>query len=62
MKCDACGANLMIAKSKFESDIGTTNVYNVLTMVCINPKCDNYCGSDLSQPLKITAEIRDKVN
>jgi hypothetical protein len=71
MKCPQCGSNLMIAKSEFKSDEGSTDVYNELTMVCVNSKrhpdtknlvCDLYCGPDLNKPLKIAAVVRNKVN
>ena len=51
----------MVANSKYESPEGTTDVYNVLTMVCINPKCDNYSGTDLNHPKMVAATIQNKV-
>jgi hypothetical protein len=62
VECPECKAPLMVANSKFTSDEGSTDVYNELTMVCINPKCDNYCGPNLNEPLKIAATVRSKVN
>jgi hypothetical protein len=60
----------MIASSKLESDVGTTDIYSVLTMVCINsaidpvkkqPVCALFCGPDLNKPLKTAATVRNKV-
>lgn len=71
MECPECKAPLMIANSKFESEAGSTDVYNVLTMVCINSAvdpvkkthvCSLYCGPNLNNPLKIAAVVRNKVN
>ena len=38
MKCPECGSPLMIANSKFEAETteNGTEIYSVLTMVCIN--------------------------
>jgi hypothetical protein len=52
----------MVANSKLESPEGSTEVYSALKMVCINPKCDNFCGPDLNNPLKIAEIIKRKVN
>lgn len=52
----------MISSSKYESEEGSTDVYSVLTLACINPKCDNYCGPNLNKPLKVAATQRNKVN
>jgi hypothetical protein len=52
----------MVANSKFESEQGSTDVYSVLTMVCVNPKCSNYCGPNLNEPLKVAQVVRNKVN
>lgn len=62
MQCPQCKAPLMVAKSEYKSEVDSTDVYNVLTMVCINPKCDNYAGKDLKKPLKIAETVRNKVN
>lgn len=70
MKCPECGSNLMIAKSKLVSDEGSTEVFNELTLVCINsridpvkkaPVCSLYAGQDLNNPLKVAATVRNKV-
>jgi hypothetical protein len=72
MKCPECGENLIIANSKFEpvTTENGTEIYNVLTMVCINskidpakkaPVCSLYAGPDLNNPLKVAAVIKNKV-
>lgn len=62
MQCSECGAPLQVANSKYESAEGSTDVYSVLTMVCVNPKCPNYAGPNLNEPLKVAAIVRNKVN
>jgi hypothetical protein len=52
----------MVANSKYESAEGSTEVYSVLTMVCVNPRCEKYAGTDLNNPLKVAAIIRKRVN
>ena len=52
----------MIANSKFESEEGSTDIYSVLTMVCVNHKCPNYSGADLNNPDKVAAVVKNKVN
>lgn len=70
MNCPECGSPLMIANSKLVSDEGSTEVFNVLTMVCINSRvdpvkkafvCSLYAGPDLNNPLKVAATIKNKV-
>ena len=62
MQCPECSQPLMVSNSKYESAEGSTEVYSVLTMVCVNPKCPNYCGPNLNEPLKIATIVRNKVN
>lgn len=70
MQCPECGSNLIIANSKMVSEVGSTEVFNELTLVCINsridpvkkaPVCSLYAGQDLNNPLKVAATIRNKV-
>jgi len=61
MECPECRQPLMVASSKFESAVGSTEVYSVLTMVCVNHKCPNYAGPDLNSPLKVAEIVRNKV-
>lgn len=62
MECPQCHNPLMISNSKLVSDINSTDVYSELTMVCVNPKCPNYVGTNLNNPLKVIETIRNKVN
>ena len=70
MQCPECGSNLVIANSKMVSEVGSTEVFNELTLVCINsridpvkkaPVCSLYAGQDLNNPLKVAATVRNKV-
>ena len=66
MECSECKKYLMVSNSKFEAinddnPDTPTEIFSVLTMVCINPKCDSYCGVDLNKPLKVAKIIRNKV-
>lgn len=61
MKCDTCGGKMMIAGSRFVSEKDSTDVYQELKLVCINPKCDDFAGFDLSKATKFKTERR-KVN
>jgi adenylate kinase len=60
VKCKQCNSDLMIAGSKLVSDIGSTDVYSELKLVCINPKCQNYGGMDLNKAKKYET-VRNKV-
>ena len=62
MECPECKQPLMVSNSKFESEVGSEDVYSVLSMVCVNPKCANYAGTNLNEPLKIAEIVRNKVN
>jgi hypothetical protein len=62
MKCEECNSSLFVSSSRYESEEGSTDVYSVLSLVCINPKCDNYCGPNLNKPLKVAAIQKNKVN
>jgi hypothetical protein len=62
VQCPECNQPLNVANSKFESEQGSTDVYSVLTMVCVNPKCPNYAGTNLNEPLKVAKTVRNKVN
>lgn len=70
MKCPECGSNLIIANSKMVSEVDSTEVFNELTMVCINSRidpvkktyvCSLYAGPDLNNPLKVAGTVRNKV-
>ena len=73
MKCPECGSPPMIANSKYEAETteNGTEIYSVLTMVCINSRidpvkktlvCSMYAGPNLNKPLKVAATVRNKVN
>lgn len=62
MECRVCAQPLMVAHSSFESDAGSTEVYQVMTLVCVNPKCANSCGGELNDPLAPQEVVRYKVN
>lgn len=62
MQCPECGSPLMVSSSKYESAEGSTEVFSVLSMVCVNPKCGTYCGPNLNEPRKVAAVVRNKVN
>ena len=64
-KCPKCNGTLSIAKShiEFEGDTSpdmVTKAYNVLDMICTNPRCDNYTA-DLSNPI-IVKTLRQSMN
>lgn len=61
MKCSQCNSDMKIAGSEFVSDKGSTDVYQELKMVCINPKCPNFAGTDLNKAEKYET-LRRKVN
>ena len=48
----------MVAKGKISSELDSTEVYNTLTLICINPKCADYSGPDTSNPAKVAETIR----
>lgn len=62
MQCPQCQADLVICNSKLVSEVGSTDVYSVLTMICVNTKCPNYAGTDLNNPRKVTETVRNKVS
>lgn len=61
MKCKQCNGKMFIADSKFVSEKDTTDVFQELKLVCINPKCPNYAGSNLNRAEKYET-LRRKVN
>jgi hypothetical protein len=62
MECKICGQPLMVAHSEFKSEVGSTDVFQEMTLVCTNPKCGNYAGTDLNNPRGTAETIRNKVN
>lgn len=65
MNCPSCNASTRIASSKLESEVGSTDVYSVMIMVCvnnsINPPCPMY-EPNLESPTRVIETIRNKVN
>lgn len=61
MKCEYCGKNLIIGKSELKSEINSTTVDCVQTLLCTNTECSVYCGNDLSNPLAVSKTITTKV-
>jgi hypothetical protein len=54
-KCPKCNANLIIGNvnSEFRNDDtpeGSTELWLHKPQLCLNPKCDNYCGLDTMNP------------
>lgn len=62
MKCDYCNQDLRVSKVKPESDIDSTDVYIIHTLVCVNPDCVMYAGTNLSNPLKVSKVLKTKVS
>ena len=60
--CPVCNNNLHFKRQKFESDIGSTDVYSVLDGMCTNPNCTSYAGEDLSNPLTVARVVRNLVS
>jgi hypothetical protein len=61
-KCPLCSSDLQIAKSRLTTEVGSTDIYSELDMVCIDPRCKNYSGTDLDNPKTIVETIRNKAN
>ena len=51
----------MVANNKLVTEIDSVEIFSELTLVCINPKCDSYCGVDLNNPLKVAKTVKNKV-
>jgi len=54
MKCSKCGLRLTRAKEGFKTQLNSIEVERVEQWVCTNPNCEMYCGSDLSNPTKVS--------
>jgi hypothetical protein len=66
MECPTCKADLYIANSKYEAlnddtPDKTTEIFSVLQLVCINPKCGSFAGNNLDNPNMIIETVRNKV-
>ena len=62
MECDLCHQGLMISRNDYSSDVGSADVYSELTLVCVNPNCAAYSGTDLNHPLHVSRVVRNKMN
>jgi hypothetical protein len=61
MECPKCNQSARVANGKFVSDVGSTDVYHEMTMVCVNPECEMN-ERNLDNPQKVITTIRNKVN
>lgn len=61
MKCEKCGGKMMIAGSKFVTELDSIDIYSEMKMVCINPKCADFAGRDLNKATKFQI-LRRKIN
>lgn len=50
MKCDFCGNDMMVSGSKPLPFQEGETPYVEMTLVCVNTKCDNFCGFDTNHP------------
>ena len=62
MNCPKCNQPLRIASSRFKSEEGSTDVFQVLNFVCTNPKCELFGGKDLANPSRVAKVEKRKVN
>lgn len=60
MTCSKCGNSMRIARSTFESEAGSTDVYNVQLLACVNPECTDH-EPDLENPTRVQF-VRNKLN
>ena len=67
MECKGCHNDLWVANSankvvNDDSPDKQTELYTVLTMVCVNPNCDNYAGADMKNPKHSeTLELKQEI-
>jgi len=62
VECLECKQPLMVSHSEYKSEVGSSDVYVELLLVCVNPKCGTCAGTNLNEPLKVAAVVRNKVN
>jgi len=62
MKCEYCEKDLWVSSSKMESPKDTETVTCVQKLVCVNPDCEIYSGTDLTNPKQIAKTIRTAMN
>ena len=61
MKCDKCNQDLMAKDPEFKTEMNTVTITMELTLLCVNPKCDIYCGPDMSNPVHIAKKIKKPI-
>ena len=61
MKCENCNQDLRVCSSKMVSPIGTETITCVQKLVCVNPDCELYAGTDLTNPKQIAKTINTEV-
>lgn len=61
MECELCKQSLIIANSAYRRGEGATDVFCDLSLVCVNPNCACYSGTDLSNPLMIAKTVSNQV-
>ena len=64
--CQLCNSDLLIADSKYIATGDTspdtvTEIFVELTMVCPNPKCKDYAGTNHNKPKKVAKMKRNRV-
>jgi hypothetical protein len=60
MNCPICNSPLLVSKLRPKSDVGTTDVFIVQDLVCPNPKCANWFGTDLGNPKTVVATVENR--
>ena len=69
-RCPVCNTSLQVISSTYESLAGSTDVYSVIKLGCLNnsePRnnldpCANYAGGQNPDPPHLITTIRNKVN
>lgn len=62
MECPQCKGELFICNGKFTTELDTLDIYHEVSLVCTNPKCISYCGTDTANPKTVIKTVRNKVN
>ena len=65
--CPKCNSLVRISDSKlvFENDDTPeleTIAYNLMKLVCVNPECEDYCGTDVSNLRIVIEVVKNRVN
>lgn len=64
--CPKCQSLLQIGNSFItvtgdEAPDAPTEVFTNLSMLCVRPACDNYCGVDTANPTQVVDTIKSKI-